>query len=95
MAKEVSIQELTGFLLDKFRHPNSDWRYLGGPSSHVQLFRDIKRTLNKLQTEQNSAKRVELLDTLKGQVMLLQAVEYYSEAEMNDIVESIESIKEG
>ena len=92
---QAAIHELTGYILDKFRAPNGDWRYLGGPSNYVETFRDVRRTLNSLNQEKDSAIKLELLTVLEGQIMILEALSYYSETEMKTIIDMIESIKEG
>lgn len=93
MTYRADLKELTNFLLDKFNHPNFDHRTFGGPSDAVQAERDFRFTLNDIQDETDDARCLELLTKLEGQTLILQTVSYYSEKEVQDILNKIDSLK--
>jgi hypothetical protein len=95
MVRINSIQELTEYLLNKNCSADFGKGFWGGSSHLAQAYKNLSLSLNKLQTERGAAKKKELLDTLEGQVMMLQVMTYYSESETKYIVDAIETIKEG
>lgn len=93
MLYAIGLRDLSEHLLEKFYHPNFDHRYLGGPSVHVQTDRDIRFTLNALQSETNKSKQLALLEKLEGQILVLESVSYFSTQESEVLLTMIEAIK--
>lgn len=84
------IKELGLFILDKFKRPNHDMRYLGATSDVALIERDIMRTLNSLSTTRDKATTKGLLNDLRGHVLALHAVRYYSQAEVDELLDKID-----
>ncbi len=89
-----STQEMAVFILDKFRYPNADMRYFGGSSTHMHLMRDVMETLKSLGRTRDQSKRQGLFEELRGQVLALRAVEYYSDKEVEEILTKIDKAEE-
>ena len=88
-----SIKDLGLFILDKFKRPNHDMRYLGASSDHAQIERDIMRTLNSLSATRDKAETESLLNVLRGHVLAMHAVRYYSRAEVDEILDKIDKLE--
>ncbi|MDQ3123587.1 MAG: hypothetical protein M3Q14_02805 [bacterium] len=88
------IQELAIFILDKFRNPNTDMRYLGGSSNHMHLMRDAMKTLNSLSKTKDKTEKIKTLNQLRGQVLTLNAVQYFSDQEVEEILIKIDLAEE-
>ena len=56
----------------------------------MQIERDIMRTLNSLGSTRNREDTKELLNELRGHVLALQAVRYFSQSETDEIMDKIE-----
>lgn len=76
-------------ILDSFRYPSIDVRHLGSKTEHAQLIHESIRLLDEIRRTTDVVVRSEQLNQLKGNILALETLQYYSQDEAIEIVTKI------